>query len=463
MHARTSKFFARAGALFVLAALEGTPVIAQDDFFGNLDIDIATESAANDSRFAVLGWFSEKVAYGYQRPDALFTRSEQAFTRIESSLFTQLDWQVSDAVDFRISGSAYRDKAYDYEDGYAYSADEINEMRTRFELRDFYLESRLEDLYIKLGNQIVAWGVSENLRIGDLVNTQNQYTFGQEDIEDLRLQVPALQLSYPLGEWTLDGVVAFDAGTHDVARAGDEFDQLIRFRQPGIVLSEIAAEEDAEYFFRASSHYSNGDFSVVLADVNQNEFSLRDIALLPDSSALVSLQQDRMQAIAAYTSWATGSWLLFGETGWHLDKALFVADPFTHHAQNGSTPIEKTQWLSAAGIEYNGFRNLTLTFEADFVRTLDHDARLSVDEEEFGFSGRILWNTLNNRLQLLSVFSRLPGNEGDAFRLSLDYDWSDNLELGLLWVAYDAKPDTRLFDYRHNDIFQLQFTYSFQR
>lgn len=460
----SKQLIARAGALFVLAVSAASPLSAQDDFFGNLDIAIATpETSSSDSPIALLGWFSEKVAYGFQEPDARFARDKSGFTRIESSLFTQLDWQLGEGIDFRLSGSAYRDKSYDYEDAFVYSSDEINEMRTRFELRDFYIESAMGDWYVKFGNQVVAWGVSENLRIGDLVNTQNQYTFGQQDIEDLRLQATALLVSYPAGEWNLDAVIAYDAGVHDMARSGDEFDQLIRFRDPALVIQEAEAANKNEFFLRASTHYSNGDFSLVAADVNQNEYSVERIDALSDSSYEVILGQDRMQAVAAYTSWATGSWLLFGETGLHFNKALTLADPIAHHATNRFGIVEKNQWLTALGAEYNGFRNLTLTFEADQVHTRDHDARLLADRNEFGFSARMLWNTFNDRLQLLTVFNRLPGDQGDALRVSADYDWSDNLELGLLLVTYEAEPGTRLYDYRHNDIFQLQFTYSFQR
>ena len=460
---KKSPFYARAGALFVLAVSAVSPLAAQDDFFGSLDIEIDT--AANeisDSPFSVLGWFSEKVAYGYESPGAPFSRTAEGYSRIESSLFLQADWQVNANLDIRLSTKAYRDKVYDYEDGFAYNAQEVSEMRSRFELRDFYLETRIGELYLKLGNQIAAWGVSENLSIADLINTQNQYSFGQQDIEDLRLQVPAAMFSYPLGDWTVDGVITYKAGTHDVAQAGDEFDQFIQFRNPAIRLQEFEPENEAEYFLRASTHFNNGDFSLVLADVNQNEFSVQGVALLPDSSMAVALQQDRMRAVAAYSSWAAGSWLLFGETGLHLDKAMLSADPL------GSPPgtaqrFEKDQWLTAAGIEYNGFRNLTLTFEADLVHTREHDPRLMVGRQDFGYSGRLLWNTLNDRVQVLTVFNRLPGNQGDIFRASLDYDWSDNLELGLLLVTYDAKAGTRLYDYRHNDIFQLQLTYSFQQ
>jgi len=455
----TLSFYARAGALFVLAVSAASPLAAQDDFFGNLDIDIAASaSSADDSPFSILGWFSEKVAYAYEQPDSRFARNDEGFSRLESSLFVQADWEVNSTTNFRFSANAYRDKVYDYEDGFAYNAQEISEMRSRFELRDFYVETQLDDLYVKLGNQIVAWGLSENLSITDLINTQNQYTFGQQDIEDLRLQVPAALLSYPIGEWTLDAAIVHGAGIHDVAKAGDEFDQYIRFRDPAVNLLELDPEQESEYVLRASTHYSNGDLSFVLADVNQNEYSIRAVDYLPDSSVNVALQQDRMQAAAVYTSWATGSWLLFGETGMHWDKALLPANPFA-----GSTLFAKDQWLTAAGLEYNGFRNLTLTFEADLVQTRDHDARLLADRREAGYSGRLLWNTLNDRIQVLTVFNRLPGNEGDVFRASVDYDWSDNLEIGLLLVTYDADVDTRLYDYRHNDIFQLQLRYSFQR
>jgi len=41
-------------------------------------------------------------------------------------------------------------------------------------------------------------------------------------------------------------------------------------------------------------------------------------------------------------------------------------------------------------------------------------------------------------------------------------NWSDQLDFGMLWVAYESENDSAFFEYRNNDMFQLQLRYNFQ-
>ncbi|MEQ8955806.1 MAG: DUF1302 family protein, partial [Gammaproteobacteria bacterium] len=208
------------------------PALAQDDFFNTIDINVAEEVSAGD--WSILGWVTEKVGYGLEAPPPGFSRQGEGLNKLESSLFGQLDWQVSESTAFRASGKAYHDAVYRVEDSTPFHPDEINEFRSRYEVRDLYLEHQADNgFYIKAGHQLQAWGYGEYLRITDLVNIEDQYTIGQQDLQDLRLQVPALQFSYRFPAVVLDTVVAYRAGRNDIAPAGDEFDPFGALRQAG--------------------------------------------------------------------------------------------------------------------------------------------------------------------------------------------------------------------------------------
>jgi len=62
---------------------------------------------------------------------------------------------------------------------------------------------------------------------------------------------------------------------------------------------------------------------------------------------------------------------------------------------------------------------------------------------------------------VLAVWNE-PDDSSRFVRLSVDYHWTDNLELGMLWVDYHSESDSILYEFRNNDVFQLQLRYNFQ-
>jgi hypothetical protein len=443
--------------LFPAAALQ-----AQNDFFNTLNIDTVSRTNAGNSGVNWLGWFTEKVAYGLESPDATFSRNNRALNKIESSLFTQLDWRVSESVNMRVSGKVSHDAIYRFEDDFDYTHSERNEFRNRLEVKDLYLETRVGNaVYLKLGNQILAWGMSEYLRVTDVVNPVDQYTFAQQDLEDLRLQVPAALLSFAAGDWTLDSAVTYRAGYNDMAPTADEFDQWLGFRGPNTVLQRLEPDNEWEYFFRASTHYANGDLQLVFSDSNNNLPGLSGITHPDPSTALLTFSQQRVQTVGVAANFARSNWLLYGETGLQYNQPVTPDNSAITLGPKGFP--ETDQLLTVVGVQNNAFDNLLLGLEIDSVRLLDHDAAFFADRQRFSFGTRFYWTPMNERLQILGVLNYLASDIGYVFRVSVDYHWTDTFEVGLLWVDYGSGHGSSLLEpFRNNDVLQVHFRYSFQ-
>ena len=451
-------------SVLVISALFGIDVYAQDDFFGDIDIDIDRGPTADDSAWSYTGWLRQKAAYGLQAPSPPFSRTERDWSKLETSLFLQFDTQLDDQTALRLSTKYYVDSIYRLKGEENYSRAEVDEFESRFEVKDAYIETQLNARsYVKLGQQIIAWGQAENLRITDLVNTQDLYTYGQQDLEDLRLPVPAALWSQRLGDVLVDGVITYRAGHDDVALAFDEFDPLISLRPLNVRTKLARPERETEYFLRVSGHYDRGDWSVVAADANQNSADVRGIVISSTLTipTVLALSQDRFQAFGVAGNWTRGSWLAFAEAGLHRGKRLQPAANQFFSQTSGW--LEKDQVLSTVGLEYNGWTNTTITSEFDYIHTRAHDSSLGSDADQLGYSVRMLWSGFNDRVQALAVWNQLPEDGGKILRLALDYDCSDSLKLGLLWVNYGAARAAQLYPYRYNDILQLQIEYSFQR
>ena len=69
---------------------------------------------------------------------------------------------------------------------------------------------------------------------------------------------------------------------------------------------------------------------------------------------------------------------------------------------------------------------------------------------------------MNERLQILAVVNELAENQGRVARATVSYDWSDSVNLGLMWVDYSAPASSLVNQFRHNDVLQLQLRYGFQ-
>jgi hypothetical protein len=83
-------------------------------------------------------------------------------------------------------------------------------------------------------------------------------------------------------------------------------------------------------------------------------------------------------------------------------------------------------------------------------------------EDQIGAGVRAFWTPLNQRLQILAVWSELVGSTGRVIRVSADYNWSDTIDFGLLWVDYQTESDSPFVPFENNDVIQLQLRYSFQ-
>lgn len=432
---------------------------AQDDFFST--IDIAIEDESNNGPVEFLGFVTQKVAYGFQAPPAIFTRSEEGINRIETSLYGQVDVEVDDKTAFRFAARAYHDEVFRWFDDRPYRPDEINDFRNRYEIRDFYLEHEFDNgVYFRLGNQMQVWGMSEYLRVTDLVNIENQFFLGQQDLENLRLQIPALQLSFSVGNWTVDNVITKQAGRNLMSPAGDEFDQFILFRDAGFAVLEQEVEHDSEIFFRASTQLSQGDLQVVAGEFNDNGLTLSRLEALRSTQPRAIFRQNRMRALGFSANWVEGSFLWFGEFGVHEDRAMQTNTANLLASVNGWE--ERDQVLGVVGLEYSGFRDLLLTLELDSIYTRDHNNTMLVDNFQLGGGIRAYKTLMNERVQIVAVYNELVNIAGSLARVSADYSVSDNLEVGLLWVSYDLDQATPFDVYRFNDVFQFQLRYSFQ-
>lgn len=445
---------------YCLSALLLTPIVcaAQDDFFSTINVDIPEKKSSD---YSIIGWVTQNASYGIEQPSQIFSRTDGELNGLQTSLFMQVDGKLNEKSNFRVSGKYYHDSIYQIKSDVPHSKEERDQLRNRLEIRDFYFDYQANNgLYFKVGNQILAWGLSEYIRVTDQINVEDQFAIAQQDLEDLRLQAPAALMSYRLKNWLIDTVVTYDADRNQIAPEGDEFDQFAPLRNNGFALNRQDTKNMTEGFVRLSTALSSGDLQIVAGEFNDNNLSVESITTQQSAEPIVNFNQNRMRMIGAAANWVEGAWLFYGELGAHYDVAVRPNANAFFSQVNGWD--QKDQTLAVAGIEYNGFSNLLLSLEIDSIHTRDHDSFMQAPSDQISVGARFNWTALNERLRVVGVWNKLANNWGRVSRLSIDYNWSDNLDLGFLWVDYNASRDSVFYEFRNNDVVQLQMRYNFQ-
>lgn len=430
--------------------------LAQADFFGDLDTDATPTRLQSERPIDWMGWVQHKTAYGYRSPEPGVNRTQPDLTRFETQLYGQANWREGD-WSARLAGSIAQDWLPDLQEadlwqGDAFNPEQKDARRWQWQWADSYLGWQSGDAWLKAGYQTLAWGEAESLVVTDVLARRDQRWPGQQDLEDTRLPVPALTFNWA-GQFDL--VVLGGAETDRQASAFDDFDNFAALRATGAEINEREADNPLGYVLRWQHSGSGYDISLMAAEVNTYQPSLKEVTMGNEGPEAFIFRPDRRLVIGAGAQWVQGAWLLRTEQAWHQGEHLATTDPMAPWA-------ESTQWRNMVGLEYSGFRQLTLSLELGSQTLLDSAEPLAVDDWQFSQSARARYTTWNDRLTLTAQLVGLPGNDGLVSRLAADWQVSDPLSVGLQWVDYQAwEEDQMLHPFRNQDAVVLNLRYGF--
>lgn len=443
--------------LMVMAS--GSAATAADDFFQSVPTTRTAAVRASGAPWTSKAWLQQKTGWGYRRPAAPFSRDRADLTRTESELYAELDWRHA-GWQARLAGSLVQDWLPDLEQGsywsgYALTPAQRSARRWRREISDSYLAWKNDDWWLKAGVQTLAWGESESQKITDVLARRDQRWPGQEDLEALRLPVPAVSITW---RNRLD-LIALPVMPGDRQPAAfDEFDPYIRLRGPENNNFTVHVEEKDKPGWAARWHTRRPGLDVqwMLADVYsfdlapaswqwsgpENHDSLPTL-----QSVVVTPWRQQVAGLAMQT--VRGNWLLKTEQAWHHNTRMATRDPLANWQSHD-------QWRAMVAAEFSGINDLTVTGEFSWRHTRSHESALADAEWQTGQALRIRYVLLNERLALGGLALRLMGGQGQVWRTSVDWSLSDHWAVGLSLIDYQAASDRQLlYDYRHNDTLML--------
>ncbi|MBN7797467.1 AMIN domain-containing protein [Parahaliea mediterranea] len=316
-----------------------------------------------------------------------------------------------------------------------------NDRHAGFDLREFYLDTRLGNTYLRLGKQQVVWGQADGIKVLDVVNPQSFREYILDDFDDSRIPLWMANLEIPLGDAAgLQLLWIPDTTYHEFAEPGTPFELssplLVPVAPPGLRLrfdepdipGRLFADSDAGLRLRGhlggwdlGLHYlySYGDFPVLFQSLARDEAGIY---------GLVEAEYRRNHLAGVTASNVFGPVALRTELAWNSDTWVVG----NNLAEGGVT--DSREFSGVVGLDWQWRSDRQLSAQWFHRRLSDHrDSMYRRPSEDFL---SLLWleNFANNSWEWRALGLYSVDDEDAMLQLRLRYWWRSDLEV---WVGAD--------------------------
>ena len=308
--------------------------------------------------------------------------------------------------------------------------------------REAYLQTSLGNSSVRLGYQILPWGVSEGGAITDEISPRNASEFFFVSLEESRIGQPMLTTDYfnDMGSWT--GFFVPRPAYNKYPDIGSEYDIPGAFDKPE-PKGRWDDPDDFEYGLRWKRTFGKSDISLMAASLIDNDY-------------LVRKQRFKMFGLTANI--AQDNLLYRAEVALKQPKAYFASTD-----DGGTTIVESDQLDASLGFDYSpGGRSLVYSAELVWSRLLDwKEALLGRERDEYGLVGSVSNRYFNDDLTLswLTIYSRPFTSFQHKFLSSYLIDDNSTVYFELF---YPDERDSRSANRAYRDQKQVVFRYQYQ-
>ncbi len=195
------------------------------------------------SRLSLNGYLRNEIAFRVNEPTAL--------TKILNILNLDARYPLWRSAEMRARVRTYYDAVYDFQDIDTVSprrgpvsvltenpsedqlpsleADNVRNAdcnQEDFEVRELHMDMHFRNADLRVGKQIVRWGVVEGARVTDEINPLDLGEFILRDVEDRYIPLTMLKTDYYLGPHTLEAIWIPDLQFHKPAARECEWEQF---------------------------------------------------------------------------------------------------------------------------------------------------------------------------------------------------------------------------------------------
>ena len=309
--------------------------------------------------------------------------------------------------------------------------------RTGLDLREAYLSYAKGNFDLRMGRQIVIWGVADALRVTDCVSPFDYTEFLAQDYDDIRIPVNGLRAKYTRGSITLEAVC--NPVVEFFILPTDERNPWA-IRLPSVTLPYTTDLESGKPEKKIKNMEFGGRVTINLSGIDFSVSALRTWNKLPalcptlsdDGRTLrINGQYRRMTMLGTDCSLPVGQFVLRAEVAEYIGEA-----------QGGGleqNAVRRNTLNALAGVDWYPGNDWNISVQYYHKYTSGNLAALSVYRNAGLATARLSKELLHNTLKL-STFAYIDVANGGIFnRLSASYSLNDDIEL------------TAGYDYFHAD------------
>ena len=330
--------------------------------------------------------------------------------------------------------------------------------RTGLELREAYLAYTKGNLDLRVGRQIVVWGVADALRLTDCVSPCDYTEFLAQDYDDIRMPVNALRTRYTWRSVTFEAICnpVADFFILPTDRHNPWALTLPSAPLPYTIDLESCKPEkrlrNMEYGGRITTNLSGIDFSLSVLRTWNKMPALSLTVSDNGKSLLVKGEYRRMTMLGADCSLPVGQFVLRGEAACYFDEA--------QSRGVGKDVVCRNTYNILAGVDWYPGNDWNFSAQYCHKYTAGNLDGLSVYRHAALATARISKELMRNSLKL-STFAYVDVSNGGVFnRFSASYALNDQIELTAGYDFFHADKG-KFAMYKQNSEVWVKAKYSF--
>lgn len=303
-------------------------------------------------------------------------------------------------------------------------------------LREAYLDYNNEGWGLKVGKQIVTWGVADGLQLTDIISPMDYTEFLAQDYDDIRVPVTAVRFGYGTPLFHVEAVfipvpefyiLPSDAANPWAVRMNGIPCHIVQSK-PSFSLP------NSEFGLRTSFYFSGIDFSLCALHTYNKMPAFTTTGVDEYGQLMMNAENGRMTMVGGDFSIPLGKFVIRGEVAEYFNALQTVS-------QMGVSPLTKNQTLALIGLDWYPGSDWTIMLQYEHTYISDYDNRISAYRNSGMATVNIKKELFRNMLKL-SAFGRIDcANEGAFFiRFNADYLLTDQITLtaGYDWFRADA-------------------------
>ncbi|MBE9469342.1 MAG: hypothetical protein IMY72_13640 [Bacteroidetes bacterium] len=332
--------------------------------------------------------------------------------------------------------------------------------QTKIELREVFLEYTTKNWNFKAGRQIVIWGISDGLKITDLVSPMDMTEFLARDYDDIRMPVNSIRVRY-LNQCMRAEIIFIPVSSFSIVPYQEENPWSVfpsntgNYFDVNMNVNPEKTLKNSEYGGRLSFFLSGIDFSLsALHTWNKMPIFKRQLSANNDTVFAVAVH-NRMDMIGADFSIPIAKFVVRGEFAEYFGELQSLNIPV-----NSNDLLKRNTTNFLLGIDWYPGNEWTITAQyshkliSDYIDIIENKENTAL--ATMGITKKILRSTL-----CLSTFTYLDvKNMGFFNRTSSDYSLTDEIHIALGYDCFHG--DKGMFGmYKNNSEVWFKAKYSF--